>query len=139
MVKSLRVLLLALLAFASLNAVARTPVPVINHENVSISSPTGKPLSMAQVKQAIHNAAAAKQWSVVDQGPGKILATLHVRGKHTAVTQITYSPDKYSVVYNDSQNLNYSGGPDGRGTIHPFYNRWVQDLSEAIRLSLNKG
>jgi hypothetical protein len=136
--KILRILLLALLAAAAFQSQARTPVPVINYENVAIANASGQPMSLAAVKQAIVSAAAAKQWTVVDQGPGRMLATLHVRGKHTAVTQITYSADKYSVVYSDSTNLNFAPGPDGKGVIHPFYNRWVQDLAEAIRLSLAK-
>lgn len=130
-------LLAVLMALAAGQAAAqRQPVPIINYENVAISSATGKPLTVSQVKQAIQSAAAAKQWQLVEQGPGRMMATLHVRGKHTVVTEISYSPDQFSVVYKDSTNMKYSPGPDGKGAIHPFYNRWTQDLKEAIRTSL---
>jgi hypothetical protein len=135
-VKSLRILFVVLFALASQQALARTPVPVINYENVPIASQAGQPRSLAQIKQAIQSTAAARQWTVVDQGPGRLLATLHVRGKHTVVTLITYTPDRFSVVYSDSINMHYSPGPDGGGVIHPFYNRWVQGLADAIRVSL---
>ena len=138
--KSLRILLMVLVSFVSVQAAAqRLPVPIVNYENVSVSGPAGQALTAVQVKQAIQSAAAARQWELADQGPGRMLATLHVRGKHTAMTEIAYSPDKISLVYKDSINLKYSPGPDGKGVIHPFYNRWVQDLKETIRTSLIKG
>jgi hypothetical protein len=137
--KFLRILMVLVVSFVSLQAMARQPVPVINYEDVLVSSASGQRLTPAQVKQAIQSAAAAKQWVLRDQGPGRMLATLNVRGKHTVMTEITYSPEKFSVVYNDSTNMDYSPGPDGKGSIHPFYNRWVQDLKEAIRTSLAKG
>lgn len=133
----LRTLLVLVVSVTALHATAqRAPVPIINYEDVSIAS--SKRPTLAQMKQAIQSAAAAKEWDVADQGPGRMLATLHVRGKHTVVTEITYSPEKFSVVYKDSTNMKYSPGPDGKGVIHPFYNRWVQDLKEAIRTSLTK-
>jgi hypothetical protein len=139
-VKILHALVMALACVASFQASAqRQPVPVINYENVPISNPTGGRLTAAQVKQAIQSGATAKQWAVEDQGPGRMLATLKVNGKHTVMTQINYTADQFSVVYSDSTNMKYSPGPDGKGVIHPFYNRWVQDLKEAIRTSLVKG
>lgn len=138
--KIVRILLALMVSFTALQVAAqRTPIPIVNHEDVAIANADGPRPTQAQVKQAIRSAATAKQWEVADQGPGRMLATLHVRGKHTVVTEISYSPEKFSVVYKDSTNMKYSPGPDGRGVIHPFYNRWVQDLKEAIRTSLVKG
>jgi hypothetical protein len=139
--KGLRIFLMALVcaaSWASLDAMARQTVPVINYENLPLTTASGRAPTAAQVKQAIQSAAGARQWTLVDQGPGRMLATLQVRGKHTVVTQISYSADKLSVTYSDSTNMNYAPGPDGKGAIHPFYNRWVQDLTDAIRLTLAK-
>jgi hypothetical protein len=135
-VNILRILLAAVLTFASAHAVAqRHPVPIINYENVQITTAAGQ-LTTEQVKQAILTAAGSKQWVVTEQGPGRMTATLHVRGKHTVVTEIIHSNDKFSLLYKDSTNMKYGPGPDGKGVIHPFYNRWVQDLKEAIRTLL---
>lgn len=138
--KIVRILLALMVSFTALQAAAqRMPIPIVNHEDVAITPASGQRPTQAQVKQAIQSAASAKQWEVTDQGPGRMLATLHVRGKHTVVTEISYSPEKFSLVYKDSINMKYSPGPDGMGVIHPFYNRWVQDLKEAIRTSLLEG
>jgi hypothetical protein len=148
-------LLFAFLIAAALGAapaVARDPVPIIDYPNIAVATSSGKPLQVGQVKQAIQTAAAAKGWSIGYQADGKLLATLMVRGKHTIVVEIPYAVDKYSLIYKDSTNMKYapSGKPmDNRdptsmrsGTghtgavIHPYYNRWVQELKEAIRLEL---
>lgn len=138
--KIVRILLALLVSLTALQAAAqRMPVPIINYENVPVTSPSGEPLTAAQVKQAIRSGAAAKKWALEEQGPGRMLATLKVNGKHTVMTQINYAADQFSMVYSDSINMKYSPGADGKGEIHPFYNRWVQDLKEAIRTSLLKG
>jgi hypothetical protein len=135
--KALQILLMVLFALASFEAAAqRQPVAIINYENVAVAGLGGQPLTAAQVKEAIKSAAAERQWEVTDSGPDRMLATLHVRGKHTAQTEIVYTPATVSLVYKDSVNLKYAPGPDGKGVIHPFYNRWVQDLKESIRLTL---
>lgn len=124
-------------ALATTPVSARTPVPVINHDNVVVATATGKTLAAEQVKQAILAAVGVKGWSAVQQADGKLLATLHVRGKHTVVVEITYAADKYSLIYKDSVNMK-SGSRDGQTVIHPFYNKWVQELLDAIRLELLK-
>ena len=53
--------------------------------------------------------------------------------QHTAVVDIRYSPESYSISYRDSAVLLYDGQ-----VIHRNYNKWVQLLSERIQLELNK-
>ncbi len=118
-------------------AMARFPVPIINHENISVATTSGKVLQVEQIKQAIQVAATAKGWTLAYQADGSILATLFVRGKHTVVVAIAYAADKYSLTYKDSTNMKY-GTQDGQPVIHPFYNTWTQELKEAIRLELLK-
>jgi len=136
--KLLRFIVLILLSFASVQAMARESVAVINHANIAIQRPAGQ-LTADQVKQAIITAPAPRPWEFSAPEAGKLIATLNVRGKHTIVVDISYSATAYSIAYRDSVNMNFkAGGADGVGVIHPFYNRWVDELRDAIRLQLSK-
>src|SRR2546423_443049 len=98
--KILRVLLLATLALTALQARAhREGVPIIDHENVSVVTSSGRTPTAADVAQAIRQAAASAHWEVADSGPGRLVATLVVRGKHTVSTEIRYTAQAYSVKY----------------------------------------
>jgi hypothetical protein len=136
--RSLRIFLMVLVSFASLPALARQAVPIVNFENVAVTTPSGRAPTLEQVKQAVFSAAAARSWTLQEQGPGRVLATLHVRGKHTASVLIVYSAQAFSITYVDSVNLNYRMGPDGQPAIHPHYNDWVQNLTQGISASLAK-
>jgi hypothetical protein len=142
-------------ALVSLNVIARTPVPIINYDNISVATSSGKTLQLEQVKQSIQAAAGAKAWSIAFQADGKLLATLNVRNKHVIVVEIAYSADKYSLRYKDSTNMKFGEAsepqaaglsglspsrPIGPGTkvIHPYYNKWVAELKDAIRVELLK-
>ena len=132
-----RFLFAALVVSASLHVSAREPVPVINLTDIAVVRADGKALTEAQVRQAIHNAAGLKQWALSEPQPGRMIATLQVRGKHTVVTEISYSASRYSLTYKDSVNMKY-GQRDGQAVIHPFYNRWVGTLNEDIRFALSR-
>jgi glyceraldehyde-3-phosphate dehydrogenase/erythrose-4-phosphate dehydrogenase len=122
----------------SMNVAARTPVPIINYDNIAVVTTSGKTTSSEQVKQAIQAAAAAKNWSLLYQPDGHLQATLSVQnGKHIIVVDITYASDKYSLIYKNSTQMKY-GTLDGQAVIHPFYNKWVHELKEAIRIELMK-
>lgn len=136
----------------SLSANARTPVPVINYENIAIATTSGKPLQIEQVKQAINAAATSKGWTVAYTADGSLLATLVVRNKHTIVVKVDYDANKYSINYNDSKNMKYGiinvqptiastnkdQSHNGQIEIHPFYNKWVLDFKNAIQAELIK-
>lgn len=136
--KNLRVLLMAAMLSVSLQAVARELVPVADLIDVPVASASGQALTAAQVKLAIQSAAASRQWTVTEPAPGRLLATRQWdHAKHTIVTEISYSADKYSLAYKDSTNMKY-GMKDGQPVIHPRYNRFVQELSESIRLAVGR-
>ncbi len=120
------------LAFAAGPASARWPMPIVNHPDVPVVTTSGNAPSAARVKEAILAGAAAKNWTVAQQADGNLQATLKVRGKHTVIVLITYTPVKYSLSYQDSIDMNY-GQRNGEPVIHPFYNNWVADLKESIR------
>jgi hypothetical protein len=118
-------------------AFARTPAPIVNYDNIAVVTNNEKPLNADQVKKAIVAGASAKGWTTEPQNDGSLLATLVVRNKHTVIVSIAYTSDAYSVTYKGSDNMNF-GQRDGQDVIHPFYNRWVTALLEAIRIELLK-
>jgi hypothetical protein len=133
----------------------RQPVPIVNYPDLPVATSSGRPLPAEQVKEAIQAAARTKGWTLAYEPGDKIVATLVVRNKHTVIVEIAYSGERYSLMYRDSVNMKYSPGTDRpkaydlsssmRGyrqpagqVIHPFYNDWVRELKDAIRLELLK-
>jgi hypothetical protein len=125
------------MVFAAGPASARYPLPIVNHPDIAVVSSNGSAPSAEKVKQAIMAGAAAKGWKIAQQADGKLQASLLVRNKHTVMVLIDYTPQKYSLMYQDSINMNYATR-NGEPVIHPFYNTWVADLKEAIRLEMLK-
>jgi hypothetical protein len=133
-------------------ALARTSVPIVNYEKIIVATNTGNALQAEQVKQAIQAAAGSKGWSIAHQADGKLLASLTVHGKHTIIVEIDCTAESYSLRYKDSVNMNYSpagkhsynrnstsqSNNDDVPVIHPHYNRWTQELRDAIRIELLK-
>lgn len=122
---------LAFLLAGTAALAAGTPEPVANFRDLPVRTQGDTP-SAAQVRAAIVSAAGKRHWMLVDGEPGKLVATLLVRGKHKAVVDISYSQQSFSVVYRDSENLNYDGQQ-----IHNAYNRWVKDLVFSISSTLS--
>ena len=135
--KFLNAIALVLTAFLSLNVAARSPAPIINYENIVVTTGSGKSLISEQVNQAIVTAAGVKNWTIAFQTEETLQATLNVSGKHTIVIEVTYSADKYSLLYKESTNMKY-GVRHGQPVIHPHYNKWVQDFRSTIRTELLK-
>jgi hypothetical protein len=50
--------------------------------------------------------------------------------------QVTYSAKSYSIKYVDSTNLHYSQ-EGGKTLIHPNYNKWMNNLRQAIDIALS--
>ncbi len=97
------------------------------------------------MQRGIRDAAGKLGWRVEPGEPGHIIATLVVR-QHTAVVDISYTQTSYSIVYKSSVNLDYAGA-DAKApspeedirfpvrttpVIHGNYNKWVQQLNDAI-------
>ena len=111
-------------------AACGTLAPIQNVDNASVASAATKPLSSAQVREAIVRAGAGLGWIMKDAGAGKLNGTLILR-THTADVQIAYSPTTYSIGYKSSINLQESGGK-----IHRNYNGWIQNLNRGIAAQL---
>lgn len=145
--KSVILICASLLAF---NAAARTPVPIIDYNQIVVVTTSGKALQAADVKQAITLAGIPQKWTIKNNADGSLLATLVVRNKHTIVVKIDYNEKDYSIHYSDSNNMKYEisraqatlaqvpadHSQDGQPLIHPFYNKWVKTFKDNIGLEL---
>ena len=105
--------------------------PVYNVSGAPVTTST-RNYSMSDVRGAILQAGASLGWQMKVVRPGLIVGTLYVRD-HMARVEIPYDRRTYSILYRDSNNLDYDGA-----NIHNNYNSWVRNLSNAIneRLSL---
>jgi hypothetical protein len=124
--------LILLLAVASLiaPAVAGAAHPINDLVNLAVPvNSDGSRLSPEEVQAAIIEGSSARGWSPVVEVNGVITATITVRGKHFAKVEIPFDSASYSILYVDSDNLDYN---ESRRTIHRNYNNWVFNLSETI-------
>jgi len=116
----------------------RQPVPIINHDNVVVTTSSAKTPTIEAVTKAIIEGAHARKWTVSHvAGTPKLQAKLFVRNKHTVVVEIENTATAYSVRYVSSIDMKY-GVENGVPVIHPFYNRWVSELMDGIRTELQK-
>ena len=108
-------------------------VDIYNVNNKRITSHPS--VTLAKAGQLIQAAGAQHGWDTDIQQPGYIVSTLHIR-THTAVVDIHYTTDSFSITYRSSVNLHYDAST---GQIHGNYNRWVRNLENAIHTKLTKG
>jgi hypothetical protein len=136
-------------------AQGRDSVPVVNYEDRPISTTSGKPLSAAAVRELLVSAGDRYEWVFTDVGTDRLLGNLSWHDKHSIEVEITYSPERYSIRYRNSKNLNYDGAPPpalaygytaGKGNsyqvgapiIHPEYNKRLKQLVDRIDFELRK-
>ncbi len=135
-----RLVAIVALLVVSFSAQARVPVPIIDYPDNPVVTGSGRALTTEQIRDAITAAAQSHSWQISRAPSGDGLqAMLSVSGKHTVVVYITYSAQAYSIMYQSSINMKYSHAEDkALRLIHPHYNRWVGELSEAIHRELSK-
>lgn len=135
--RNLFLALLASTALASTSVHARPAVPIENHENVAVVTASGVAATAERVRQAFVLGGMKRGWRFEDAGDRQLTGTLNVRGKHTVMVTVNYGPERYSILYKDSTNMKY-GQDDGQAVIHPFYNKWVQNLIRDVDMELAK-
>ncbi len=123
-------MLIPLVSLLALAVVGCRSNPVYNVAEAPVMTST-RSYSTSDVRNAILQAGASLGWQMKDVKPGLIVATLNVRD-HMAQVDIPYNRQTYSIVYRDSQNLNYDGA-----NIHSNYNGWVQRLNAAINARIS--
>lgn len=140
LMRALLALLVALSATATepLHA-ARPGEPIQDFRDIPVHTRGARP-SLSQVREAIVSAGTqvmtvgGAAWQMEDSGPGELVGTLRWGGPgHVAEITVTYSVERYSVVYRGSTNLGYEA--EGRN-IHPNYNKLVRTLVFKIQSTL---
>lgn len=122
--------LIALVGALALALVGCRSNPVYNVSGAPVTTST-RNYSMSDVRGAILQAGTSLGWQMKVIRPGLIVGTLYVR-EHMAKVEIPYDRHSYSILYRDSNNLDYDGA-----NIHSNYNGWVQNLSAAINSRLS--
>jgi len=130
-------LVLSVLIFTTSTVDAGRAKPIINYENQTWERTDSKTLSKQEVKKAIKLGVQDLNmknysWKVEEDGDGRLLVTVVVRGKHTAVVLIPYSSDSFSAIYQSSDNLLYCTKEDGTKIIHKNYNKWIKSMVDSI-------
>ncbi len=118
---------IVLLIILSLFLFGCRTAPVLEVTNAPITTASGKTPGLSTVTHDIVAAGIGLGWQMKKVQPGYIVGTLILR-KHMVKVDVHYSVTEYSITYNDSSEMNYTGE-----TIHANYNNWVQNLNNAIR------
>ena len=105
---------------------------VLDIRDAGIPTAVGQHLTMDEVATGILAAGSKHGWTMAIQTQGHIVGTLVLR-RHTAVVDIFYSTNSYSILYKDSSNLKYD---PTRKTIHANYSSWISNLNDAIQKEL---
>ena len=121
----MKIIVLSILLAIFLSA-CNTSRPLTNLNNHNIEYLVDEDETLDDIRVSILRAGQVLGWETDTVKPGLIRATLHLRA-HTAVVDIPYSLTDYSIVYVDSNNLDYDGQ-----NIHRSYPRWVNNLKAKI-------
>ena len=120
-----KIILIVLALVVALGIGCRSSIVKNVHDVPMMFTAENKP-SIEQVKKAIILAGSGLGWRIKSQSPGHLIGTLNLR-EHTAIVDIKYTTENFSITYNSSTNLNYDGT-----NIHSNYNGWIQNLEKAI-------
>lgn len=124
----LRCLLLVTLAFAPF--AAQAAAPLVDPDPVAV--PAG--LDAAAVAKEIKRALIGRTWTVTDEKPGQIDATLNLR-KHVARVAISYDTTQVKLAYVSSENLDFKE-KRGQRQIHKNYLSWVNNVLTDVSRNL---
>ena len=90
-----------------------------------------RPLTIDAMRKAIIAGGSVHGWKPVGDQPG-VLTLQASSGQHLAVVDVAYDAQGWQINYKSSANLNYEHS-DRRTSIHPKYNKWVEELNSEIR------
>jgi hypothetical protein len=93
---------------------------------VSITESVTPPL----VNRAVKTALLHRGWTLAEEKPGSLEATLVKPGSYTAKIGVTYDARKVTLKYLASEGLSYD---EKDHTIHANYNKWMRLLSQDIQ------
>jgi len=127
---NVRLVTLLVVGLFTVSLIGCRTAPIYNVDDTLVATNKAD-FTKEDVRKAIIRAGGGLGWQMNDAGPNNMEGTLHLR-THMAKVNIPYSKDSYSIVYEDSTNLNYDGT-----IIHRNYNGWIQNLDKAIQVQLN--
>ena len=124
------ILLAASLAAAAGLATARSS-NMVELGRQSVVTTDAPAMSVESVRKAVIAGGAVHGWKLVSETPGAL--TLQAdSGQHQVVVDVAYDAQGYQITYKSSANMNYEH-TDKKTSIHPKYNKWVEDLNSSIR------
>jgi hypothetical protein len=124
------ILLAASLAAAAGLATARSS-NMVELGRQSVVTTDAAAMSVESVRKAVIAGGTVHGWKLVSETPGAL--TLQAdSGQHQVVVDVAYDAQGYQITYKSSANMNYEHS-DKKTSIHPKYNRWVEDLNSSIR------
>ena len=112
--------------------------PLYEASDISFSSPptsVKRVLTIEDYKDAIIRGGSKRGWTFEDGGPGHLVGTVGVRGKHFATVDIVFDTESFSITHKSSTNLNYNASSR---VIHPNYNTWVHNLESDIQAEITR-
>ena len=125
-----KIILIVLALVVALGIGCRSSI-VKNVQNTPMTFSSENKPSIELIKKAIIIAGSGLGWRIKSQSPGHLIGTLNLR-EHTAIVDIKYTTENFSITYNSSTNLNYDGT-----NIHSNYNGWIQNLEKAIIVQIS--
>jgi hypothetical protein len=128
---TLRAMLVAVTLLAATGFAVARSAAMIELGRQQIVSPDATPLSVEAVRKAIIAGGATHTWKAVGDKPG-VLTLEADSGQHQVVVDVAYDAQSFQITYKSSANMNYEQS-GAKASIHPKYNKWVEDLSSAIR------
>jgi hypothetical protein len=128
------VLALCLLSACGSALATRSAVPMLELGRQEIVTFDGQPLTLESMRKAILYGGMTRRWTAVGEKPG-VLSLQASNGGHLVVVEVAYDARTYDIRYKSSVEMEYQD-VDGKPTIHPKYNQWVNDLSTAIRTAV---
>jgi len=100
-----------------------------------ITTPITQSVDLPTVEAAIDGGLTAKGWTISEKIPGRTLASITVRDRHSANIAITYDATSYTITLLSSRGLRQD---DKKRFIHGSYVRWMHNLTSAINTRLQR-
>ncbi|MEM6942338.1 MAG: hypothetical protein AAF416_04525 [Pseudomonadota bacterium] len=129
---------LAMAVVALALAGCRQPTPVLTIESLPYQAEAGASAqqpTLSEYERAIIRAGSNRGWTFSRLETGHLEGRILVRGKHTAVVDVFFDDETFSILYKDSSNLEYN---EAAATIHPNYNSWVRNLEQDIQAEVQR-
>lgn len=136
--KRLVILVLAIAIVSLIGCRGLLPIYNVNQRPVSTGSSES---TLDDIRKAILQASVGLGWIMISTGEGQMTARLDIRA-HTAIVDIRFDKNSYSITYRSSDNLKAKcpdGGKDCSNpeAIHPNYNQWIKNLEQRIASNLS--